>query len=230
MRRVLECLDNAFGESKSSLYVHMFADSLVIAEKEKKIIETSTDKFLKLMLDIQYGILIDSETLAHRVEVDNPTIEPPFMPVLSRALIKRGEYYGIITSEFQNDIDNLFSNFSLVGGDSIVDMDRDLQGLPMGTYINNSIISELHIEKDRFVDVDGGQLKFIKPPEGFDFLRSMFSTDVNNRPEDIDVWCRRLIESTEDNAYFKSKIIPWLDALQGRRDLIARRVHLKRVH
>lgn len=134
----------------------------------------------------------------------------------------KGEYYGIISSDFQNNISDIVSNFSLVGGSSIVEMDRNLRGLPMGTYVDNTIITELHIERDRFVEVWGGQLKFVKPRQDFDFLRSMFSTDINNRPENIEAWCQRLIESTEHNSDFKSKIVPWLDAIRGRRDFIAR--------
>ena len=221
--KVLECIDNSFGGRKNSLYVHMYADSVVMAEKERDSIEKCADKFLELMLKLQYEILMASESLAHSVNTNTYVIEPPFMPILSRSLIKRGEYYGIITRELQTDIEDVSSNFSLVGGASIVEMDRNLQGLPMGTYIDNSIISELHIEEDRLLNVKGSQIKFVKPLKGFDSLRSIFSTDIKNRPEDIDTWCRRLTESTEDKATFKSKLIPWLDAVQCRRNLIVRR-------
>lgn len=221
--KVLECIDNSFGERKNSLYIHMYADSVVIAEKERDSIKNCADKLTELMLKLQYEILIDSESLSHSVKANTHVIEPPFMPILSRSLIKRGEYYGIITRELQTDIEDVSSNFSLVGGASIVEMDRNLQGLPMGTYIDNSIISELHIEEDRLLNVKGSQIKFVKPLKGFDSLRSIFSTDIKNRPEDIDTWCRRLTESTEDKATFKSKLIPWLDAVQCRRNLIVRR-------
>lgn len=216
--KVLDGIDNSFGERKNSLYVHMYADSVVIAEKKRDSIENCADKFIELMLKLQYEILMDSESLAHSVESNTDVIEPPFMPILSRSLIRRGEYYGILTSEFQNNMDNVFSNFSLVGGASIFKMDRNLKGLPMGTYIDNSILSELHIEKDRLVDVRGNEIKFVKQPPKFDSLRSIFSGS-----KDIDTWCMRLIESTGNSEDFKSKLIPWLDAVQGRRDFIARR-------
>jgi hypothetical protein len=217
--KVLEGIDNTFGQRKTSLYVHMYADSVVIAEKERDSIENCSDKFVKLMLKLQYEIIIESQSLAHSVKTDTHVIEPPFMPILSRSLIKRGKYYGIITSELQNKMDDVFSNFSLVGGASIVEMDRDLKGLPMGTYIDNSILSELHIEKDRLIDVEGCQIKFVRPLKDFDSLRSIFSKDA----KDIDTLCSQLIESTEDKATFKSKLIPWLDAVQGRSNFIARR-------
>jgi len=221
--KVLEGIDNNFGERKNSLYVHMYADSVVIAEKERDSIKNCVDMFIELMLKLQYEILMASESLAHSIKANTYVIEPPFMPILSRSLIKRGKYYGIITNELQNKMDNLFSNFSLVGGASIVEMDSDLKGLPMGTYIENSILSELHIGKDRLIDVGGNQIKFVRPLRDFDSLRSIFSTDIKNRPEDIDTWCRRLIEGAENNDEFKGKLIPWLDAVQGRRDFIARR-------
>lgn len=221
--KVLEGIDNSFGDRKKLLYIHMYADSVVIVEKERDSIENCADKFTELMLKLQYGILMDSESLALRVKTDTHVIEPPFMPILSRSLIKRGEYYGIITHELQIDIEDVSSNFSLVGGTSIVEMDRNLQDLPMGTYIDNSIISEIHIEKDRLVNVKGNQIKFVKQPKNFDSLRSISSTDIKNRPEDFETWCRRLIESTGNSEDFKSKLIPWLDVVQGRRDFIARR-------
>lgn len=221
--KVLEGIDNRFGDRKKSLYVHMYADSVVIANKERDSIENCADKFTELMLKLQYEILMESESLAHSVKANTHVIEPPFMPILSRSLIKRGDYYGIITSEFQDKMDVVFFNFSLVGGASIVEMDHNLKGLPMGTYIDNSIISELHIKEDRLVDVEGNLIKFVKQPPNFDSSRSIFSTDIKDRPEDIDTWCKRLIESTGNNDDFKSKLIPWLDVVQGRRDFIARR-------
>ncbi len=216
---VFVALDNFFGESKSSFYVHMYADSVIIAEKEKGVIKNCANKFLKLMLNVQYQVLNDSEFLEYK-DKENDSKQRLFMPTLSRSLIKRGKYYGIITKVFQTNINDVFSNFSLIGGSSIVEMDDSLQGLPMGTYIDNSIVNELEIEGNRLIDVEGNQLKFIKPPSGFDDLRSIFSSNIKKRPEDIDIWGRRLIESTGNNSNFKSKLIPWIDTIQGRRHFI----------
>ena len=48
--KVLEGIDNNFGERKNSLYVHMYADSVVIAEKERDSIKNCVDMFIELML------------------------------------------------------------------------------------------------------------------------------------------------------------------------------------
>jgi len=146
------------------------------------------------------------------------------MPILSRALIRRGSYYGLVTSS-ETHIDNLFTNFSLVGGSAIVEMDNILRGLPMGVYIDNSIIDELTIDSDRHVDVSDKQLKFVKPVHDFDSLRQIFAPyNINYRgPESLDGWISQLIDSTGDNTEFKNMLIPWLDAVQGRRSIMSKR-------
>jgi hypothetical protein len=143
------------------------------------------------------------------------------MPTLTRSLVRRGRYYGLITA-FEASIDTLFTNFSLIGGSAIVEMDNALRGLPMGTYVDDSVTAELSADRE-FLDVAGDTIKFVKPPHGFDTLRSMFSTDINNRPENIDNLIKRMIASAGNNIDLKNKLIPWLDAIQGRRRLIAKR-------
>ena len=172
------------------------------------------------MLDIQYQILIGSDSLQTQKAPDSSDERPLFMPTLSRALIKRGKYYGLIAT-FETNIENNFSNFSLVGGPAIVEMDEMLEGLPMGVYIDNSIVGELTITQDRLLDVNANGLKFVKPLPDFDSSRSIFSSDIEH--ESIDDWVRRLIESADNNIDFKSKLIPWVDAIQGRRSIIAKR-------
>lgn len=73
----------------------------------------------------------------------------------------------MICSEIQQSIDNTFSNFSLVGGSAIVEMNTALEGLPMGTYIDASLIAEAGVEKERLIDIanESGS-KFVKPREG----------------------------------------------------------------
>lgn len=150
------------------------------------------------------------------------------MPILSRALIKRGKYYGLVTA-FETQIDNLFTNFSLVGGSAIVEMDAILQGLPMGVYIHDSIVGELTINTDRLLDVNLDGFKFVKQEPHFDSLREMFSSSNINLsgPENFDDWIKQLIESTDNNINFKSMLIPWVDAVQGRRSIIAKRYNKK---
>ena len=222
--KVLENIENTFNEDKQFLYVHMYADSVVIAERPTSKIKDCADKLLKLMLDIQYQILIKSELLQAQKVTESSEQRPLYMPTLSRALIKRGKYYGIITA-FETKIDNYFSNFSLVGGSAIVEMDEILEGLPMGVYIDDSIIGELTINQDRLLNVNINGLKFVKPLPDFDYLRKIFSSSniYYYGPENIDDWVKRLIESTDNNIDFKSKLIPWIDAIQGRRSIIAKR-------
>jgi hypothetical protein len=51
----LEARDNAFGGNKKALYVHMFADSLVAAEKSS--IDGCAEKFVQWLLKVQYQVL-----------------------------------------------------------------------------------------------------------------------------------------------------------------------------
>jgi hypothetical protein len=214
-------IKEVFNDSKQSLYVHMYGDSFVIVEKQEGAIEDCARKFLGLMFKVQHQILNDSESLGNKEVVGSD--QHLYMPTLSRALIKRGQYYGMIFHEFQTSIEDVFSNFSLAGGSAIVEMDKTLKGLPMGVYIDESIINESQIQQDRLIAVNGSPLRFVKPPDGFDFLRSVFSSDIEARPEATEKWVERLVESTKGNEDFKSKLIPWIDAIQGRRLLIGKR-------
>ena len=222
--KVLDNIENTFTKDKEFLYVHMYADSIVIAERPKSKIDKCADRLLKLMLDIQYQMLLDSELLQTQKITDSSEQRPLYMPILSRALIKRGKYYGLITA-FESQIDNHFFNFSLVGGSSIIEMDEILEGLPMGVYIDDSTIGELTINQDRLLDVNVNGLKFVKPLPDFDYLREIFSSSniYYYGPENIDDWVKQLIKSTDNNIDFKSKLIPWVDAVQGRRSIICKR-------
>ena len=136
------------------------------------------------------------------------------MPTLSRALVKRGPYYGMICSEMQQSIDNIFSNFSLVGGSAIIKMNKALEGLPMGTYIDEALITEAGIAQERLVGITNErESKFVKPGDGFDFLRSTLSP-VQNGPADIKGWVEQLIKLTGDDKHFRNKITPWVDVVK----------------
>ena len=203
-------IDNTFDGDKTNLFVHMYADSLVIAQKN--LIESCAAKLVDLMLKVQRQVLLDSQSNKFKVEASE---EPKLMPTLSRALVKRGPYYGMICSEMEQSIDKVFSNFSLIGGSAIVEMDKALKGLPMGTYIDASLITEAGIEEERLIDItDGSGSKFVKPRDGFDFLRSTFSP-VQNGPADIKDWVEQLIRSSGNDEHFRNKITPWVDAVRG---------------
>ena len=211
-------IDNTFGEEKVSLFVHMYADSLVIAQKN--LIDDCARKLVELMLKVQYQVLIDSQFNKVRAK---DSAENKLMPTLSRALVKRGPYYGMICSEKQQSIDNIFSNFSLIGGLAIIEMDKALEGLPMGTYIDASLITEAGIEQERLIDItDEIGSKFVKPGDGFDFLRSTLSS-VQSGPADIKGWVEQLIRSSGNDKHFRSKITPWVNAVSGACQAISRK-------
>jgi hypothetical protein len=170
-------IDNTFEEDKTNLFVHMYADSLVIAQKN--LIEGCARKLVELMLKVQYQVLMDSQL--NKVKAKDSE-ESKLMPTLSRALVKRGPHYGMICSEMQQSIDDIFSNFSLVGGSAINAMNKALEGLPMGTYIDAFLITETEIAQERLIDItDERGSKFVKPRDRFDFLRSTLSP-VQNGP------------------------------------------------
>ena len=87
-------IDNTFEENKTNLFVHMYADSLVIAQKN--LIEGCARKLVELMLKVQYQVLMDSRSNKFKAKASE---ENKLMPTLSRALVKRGPYYGMICSE-----------------------------------------------------------------------------------------------------------------------------------
>ncbi len=97
----------------------MYADSLVIAQRN--LIEGCARKLVELMLEVQYQVLLDSRFIKVKAKASEEYI---LMPTLSRVLVKRSPYYGMICSDMQQSIDNIFSNFSLVGGSAIVEMNR----------------------------------------------------------------------------------------------------------
>ena len=141
--------------------------------------------------------------------------ENKMMPTLSRALVKRGPYYGMICSEMEQSIANIFSNFSLVGGSAIAKMNDALEGLPMGTYIDASLVTEAEITQERLIDItDESGSKFVKPRVGFDFLRSTLSP-IQNGPADIKAWVEQMIERSGNDEHFRNKIIPWVDVVRG---------------
>jgi hypothetical protein len=191
-------IDNTFGEDKTNLFVHMYADSLVIAQKNP--IERCAQKLVDLMLKVQRQVLMDSQ---HKL-----------MPTLSRVLVKKGPYFGMICSEMQQSIDNIFSNFSLVGGSAIIAMNNALEGLPMGTYIDASLVTEAGIAQERLVGItnESGS-KFVMPRDGFDFLRAIFPAQSGSA--DIKAWVDQLIRSSGNDKHFRNKITPWVDAVRG---------------
>ncbi|MDO8355601.1 MAG: hypothetical protein Q7U76_04350 [Nitrospirota bacterium] len=212
-------IENTFGADKTNLFVHMYADSLVIAQKNE-LIENCAGKFVELMLKVQYQVLNGSQFNKVKAKASEGY---KLMPTLSRALVRRGSYYGMICSEIQQSIDNTFSNFSLVGGLAIVEMDKALKGLPMGTYIDASLITEAGVEKERLIDVTNERgLKFVKPQKDFDRLRSIFSFN-QNAPADIKDWVDHLIKLSGNDEHFRNKITPWVDAVRGARPSICRR-------
>nr|MBI3614139.1 hypothetical protein [Nitrospirota bacterium] len=195
IQAVREEIDNRFTENERKLvFFHMYADSVVIAQKTK--IESCAAKLVDLMLNVQYQLLINSQYNK--------------MPTLSRTLLGRGKYYGLICSEIQQSIEEASSNFSLIGGSAIIEMDKILRDLPMGTYIDTSLVAEAGIEKERLVNITAESgLKFVRPRDGFDFLRSILP-DVQT----FEDWVKQLIESSGNHDGFRNKVIPWAEAIQ----------------
>jgi hypothetical protein len=192
--------DNEFGEHQKLFYVHMYGDSIVAAEKQKDQIADCTKKFVNWLLRIQRQILYDSDADG--------------VPTLSRGLIKRGKYFGILFDRFGTSIGDTSVNFSLVGGSTIVEMDKALEGLPMGVYIDNSTVSEFQANT-RLVDVEGNHVRFVKPEAGFYDMHKIFGG------EGIDAWVSRMVQAS-GNDIFVAKLRQWADAVQGRSDLIKR--------
>jgi hypothetical protein len=185
-------LSNAFGKNQESLYVHMFADSVVIAERSTKDSGVSLNKLLYYFLRVQFDLLLQDRS----------------QPILCRCMVRKGKYYGIC-------FDQSPINFSLVGGPTIIEMDKELEGLPAGVYIDHSLAPEFADQK-RLIAVEGDRLKFVNPPEDFLSFHFLFSDHDN-----VDQWVEEMIEASQDEN-FTRKIKPWADTVAGRSKLIQR--------
>lgn len=221
---VLEAVANKFNEEeRKNIYIHMFSDSLVIAEKSQGK-PTNVSALIELLLDVQYTILQNSaSSIEYQIMSEEAVPKKLYMPTLSRALVRRGSYYGMVFSEFQQSIKDVRSNFSLVGGLAILEMDEDLCGLPMGTYVESSIVKELELCPNRILGVVGvdGAFKFVKPGKTIQVGPICLPTN----PDDM---ARQLIQMSGNDDSVISKLTPWVDAMQGRRNSIARRIAKER--
>lgn len=189
-------LSNVFGAGQKSLYVHMFGDSVVIAQRHRKDLHGYLSNLVRYFLTLQFQMF---------------RYKPP---TLCRCMVRKGKYYGI-RFDHETNIDGAAMNFSLVGGPTIVDMDKELKGLPAGVYIDRSLASE-YKDSNKLVPVDADRLVFVKPPDNFLSFEEIFGN------HDLDQWVAELIEASDDRGEFASKIKPWADAVAGRSTVIRR--------
>jgi hypothetical protein len=197
----------------------MFADSVVVAERTP--IEDCAGKFIRWLLDFQYHVLQDSVGLELKGQRELSE-QKRYMPILSRGIVGRGQYFGLLFEQHQNSIDEVLFNPSLLGGSSLLKMDTDLKGLPMGIYIDVPTLSTCQIEEGRLIEVEASRLKFIKPLPDFDSLRSLFPA---GSPENFEDWISKLVEMAGDSQDFFNSLKPWADAVQGRLRSIKRRTY-----
>jgi len=194
-------LSNTFGTGQQSLYVHMFADSLVVAQRDKSDPKDCLNKLVEYFVSVQLQMLRDSQ--AHKI------------PILSRCIVMTGSYYGILFEQLGTKLDDIFLNLSLVGGSTIVEMDKTLKGLPVGVYIDQSLGAQYR-HPPRLVPVQGEELLFVKPPEELISFESLFG----NR--EFDQWIEEMIDRSKGDQEFKSKLQPWADAILDRSASIQR--------
>ena len=194
-------LSNAFGTGQDSLYVHMFADSLVIAQRDKSDPKDCLNKLVEYFVSVQLQMLRHSQT--HKI------------PILSRCIVKVGSYYGILFEQLGSKLDDVFLNLSLVGGLTIIEMDKILKGLPVGVYIDQSLTPQYH-DPSRLIPVEGEQLQFVKPPESFISFERLFGN------QDFDTWVNDMIDRSNGDQEFEGKLKPWADAVQNRLTSIQR--------
>ncbi len=194
-------LFNAFGKDQQSLYVHMFADSLVIAQRKQNEPDDCVNKLVDYLVLVQFQMLRHSQSFR--------------IPLLSRSVVNRGRYFGILFDQAGSKLDESVLNLSLVGGPSVVEMDKSLKGLPVGVYIEESLASQ-YADRKRLIPVKGEQLLFVKPPESFISFERLFGKF------DFDTWVDNMIDQSNGDQEFKGKIKPWADVIQNRARAIQR--------
>jgi hypothetical protein len=162
------------------------------------------------MLKVQYKLLIESLT-GHVTH-----------PILSRTLVGRGAYYGIIMDQHKQNIEDRFANFSLVGGSAIVQMDKALEGLPVGTYIDRALIPETGLPPDRMVEVvkHDREIVFVRPSRDFDYWERV---PQKSGVPGVDGLEDELIRNSSSSEETAQKLRPWKDAVMGECLMIARR-------
>ena len=197
-------LSNVFGTGQQSLYVHMFANSLVVAQRDKKAPDDCLNKLVEYFVSVQFKMLQKSQF--HKI------------PILSRCMVKKGRYYGVLFEQLGSKLDDIILNFSLVGGPTVVEMNKLLEGLPVGVYIDQSLASQ-YADPSRLVPVEGEQLAFVKPPETFISFERLFGN------HDFDTWIDEMIDRSNSDQEFKNKLKPWADAIQNRSTSIQRVSH-----
>ena len=197
-------LSNEFGTGQQSLYVHMFADSLVVAQRDKKAPTDCLNKLVEYFLSVQFKILQESQSYK--------------IPILSRCMVKKGRYYGLLFEQAGSKLDDIVLNFSLVGGPTVVEMDELLKGLPVGVYIDQSLVSQ-YSDPGRLVPVEGEPMVFVKPPEFYISLERLFGN------QDFDTWIDKMIDCSNGDVDFRNKLKPWADAIQNRLTSIKRVPH-----
>lgn len=194
-------LSNVFGTAQQSLYVHMFADSLVVAQRNNKDPSDCLNKLVEYFLSVQFKMLQESQSGK--------------IPILSRCMVKKGRYYGLLFEQVGSKLDDINLNFSLVGGPTIVEMDDSLEGLPVGVYIDQALASQ-YSDPSRLVPVEGEPMVFVKPPESFISFERLFGN------HDFDTWIDGMIDRSSSDQEFKNKLKPWADAIQNKSPSIRR--------
>lgn len=135
-------------EIKEGFYINAYADSIMLCPRKKTLYTDKIKRLVKMLLRFQWLLILEHEAI-------------PF-----RAIIAKDRYFSLhIDSDSVSDNSILKSKYfdvSLCGGNGMISLDKRLKGLPIGTYIEKSLMEGIDFDKSRLLEVEGENLFFVK--------------------------------------------------------------------
>jgi hypothetical protein len=149
----LVAFKNSFDEQDipEKFIVNIYADSILVALRT--IDKEAADKLLHFLMTLQRDLISGTQT--HGISIP------------SRAILARREYFSINIKESSDEILNrIFTSISICGGRGMVELDKSLNGLPVGVYISAAIKKDIKFNLyQEYLEVIGKDLYFVKQPE-----------------------------------------------------------------
>ncbi len=131
---------------REKFYINIYADSIMLSLRKK---EPNTIKQLLLfLLYFQWLLIIEHKAI-------------PF-----RAVVAQNSYFSLHIDSISEDhiFSSKYIDVSLCGGRGMICLDEKLKGLPIGVYIEKSLIKDksFDFDKSRFLTVRGESIFFVK--------------------------------------------------------------------
>ncbi len=149
----LDVYKNSFDQEEISehFYINIYADSILISLRKKD--KEGARKMLNLLMSLQLKLAFGEETGG--------------ITIPSRAILSRGEYFALHLIKSSSEMFNPENtSISICGGKGMVDLDKKLEGLPVGVYVTPDVLSDIiDSEFKSTVKVRREKLFFVAQPK-----------------------------------------------------------------